>query len=364
VTRLKQFELVAKDTKLILKENVLAILSETPLNTVSSAIHNGGGIKKTKVIVNTQVTDEYGDRHLHDDPEAFVLQSFKKLGLNEDFVGMVTYAIVEDFALVSKKDGDVAVSVVSTAGCTHAESAGEPITLQKIEGTINIIVLIDGNPSESCLVSTMITATEAKTAALRELDVRSRYSGDEATGTITDAMVVAATGRGAAVVYGGPASKLGQLVGYCTRKAVKEAVMKGKVGGYVPCRPITERLRERQLSVEKLASELAKVKGVGADEKTIAAALSRALSCEPLFASVLFAAAKLDEDFKKGLLPLQLSEACGLGREFGELLAKPNRENAMHPNGTVKVEDCGEVDLPPFLKGVLIALLKSGFLQR
>jgi adenosylcobinamide amidohydrolase len=39
-------------------------------------------------------------------------------------------------------------------------------------------------------------------------------------------MIVAKTNRGAPIVYGGPASKLGQLVGYCTRKAVKEAVMK------------------------------------------------------------------------------------------------------------------------------------------
>jgi iron complex transport system ATP-binding protein len=350
---LKQFELVAKDVKLVLKENVLAVLSETPLNTVSSAIHNGGGLKKTKVIVNTQVTDEYGDRHLHDDPEAFVMQSFKKLGLDEEFVGMVTYAIVEDFALVSKRDGDVAVSVIATAGCTHAESAGESIELEKIEGTINIIILIDGNPSESCLVSTMITATEAKTAALRELDVRSRYSGDEATGTITDAMVVAETGRGPAVVYGGPASKIGQLVGYCTRKAVKEAVMKGKVGGFVPCRSLVKRLGERGFSVERLASELAKANGLKADAKFIAAALLKALEGDAVFASVVLAAVKLDEDVKVGLIPPQLGYADMVSRGFGGLLFGEDLEKAFSG-----VEDCGLVDLPPFLKQVLVAWLR------
>jgi iron complex transport system ATP-binding protein len=88
------------------------------------------------------------------------------------------------------------------------------------------MVVIDGNPTESCLVSTVLTATEAKTAALWELGIRSRYSGDLATGTITDAIIVAKTNRGAPIIYGGPASKLGQLVGICTRKAVKEAVTK------------------------------------------------------------------------------------------------------------------------------------------
>lgn len=334
-----------KSAKLILKENVLAVLSDFPLNTVSSAIHNGG-LKKTKVIVNTQVTKEYGDSLLHDDPEAFIQLSYRKLGLAEDFVGMITFARVEDFSLVSKRDGDLAVSVIATAGCTHAESAGEEITLQEIAGTINIMVLIDGNPIDSCLASCIITATEAKTAALRELDVRSRYSGAEATGTITDAMVVAKTGCGADVVYSGPASMLGQMVGWCTRKAVKEAVEKGKVGGFVPNRSVTERLRERHLSVEKLASELAKVTSLHADEKSIAAVLQKKLG-EPAFASAVLAAVKLDEDFKKGLAPPELGKATAAGVGFGELLSG-------QPVADAELRSC---ELPSFLRQVLVALM-------
>ena len=354
---MKQLNLVGNGVKLILKENVLAVVSDDSLNTVSSAIHNGGGLKKTKIIVNAQVTDEYGDRHLHDNPNAFILESFKKLGLTDGFVGMVTYANVADFALVSKTDGDIAVSVVATAGCTHAESAGEKIEVQKIEGTINIIVVIDGNPVESCLVSTLITATEAKTAALRELDIRSRYSGDEATGTITDAVVVAETGQGPAILYGGPASKLGQLLGYCTRKAVKEAVMASKIGGYLPCRSITERLKERNLSVEKLASELSKIKSLNADEKTIRATLTNLLNNEPLFASVLLAAARINDDFEKGLIPPQLSDVNMLGKKFGELLSKQSSRNST-------VNEYASVDLPPFMKQVLIALLENAFSEK
>jgi adenosylcobinamide amidohydrolase len=210
---------------------VLAVLSSIDLVTVSSAIYNGG-FKKVKAILNVQAPEEYSDLQLHADPQKFILDSAKKLGLSENFVGMVTAAAVEKFALASKKDGDLAVSVVATAvdpkgnTCDHAETAGETIKVEEITGTINIMVVIDGNPTESCLVSTVLTATEAKAAALWELDVRSRYSGDVATGTITDAIIVAKTNRGAPIVHGGPASKLGQLVGYCTRKAVKEAVMK------------------------------------------------------------------------------------------------------------------------------------------
>jgi adenosylcobinamide amidohydrolase len=132
--------------------------------------------------------------------------------------------MVKDFELVSKSNHESSVTVIATAGCTHAESAGEPIEFKAIEGTINIIVLVEGNPTDSCLSSLIITATEAKTAALRDLDLRSRWSGDEATGTITDAIVAAKTGQGPTIQYGGPASNLGQLVAYCTRKAVKNAL--------------------------------------------------------------------------------------------------------------------------------------------
>jgi adenosylcobinamide amidohydrolase len=217
--------------KLVLKDNVLAVLSDVDLSTVSSAIYNGG-FRKVKAILNVQVPEECSDRRLHANPQELVVDSAKKLGLSENFVGMITAAAVDKFALASKKDGDVAVSVTATAvdpegnTCSHAESAGETIKVEEVMGTINIMVVIDGNPTESCMVSTVLTATEAKAAALWELGIKSRYSGDLATGTITDAIIVAKTNRGAPIIYGGPASKLGQLVGYCTRKAVKEAIVK------------------------------------------------------------------------------------------------------------------------------------------
>jgi adenosylcobinamide amidohydrolase len=210
---------------------VLTVLSDIDLITVSSAIYNGG-FKNVKALLNVQAPEELSDRQLHENPQKFVADSAKKIGLTKNFVGMVTAAAVDKFASVSKGDGDLAVSAIATAvdpegdTCSHAETAGETMTVEEMTGTINIMLVIDGNPTESCLVSTIITATEAKTAALWELGVKSRYSGDVATGTITDAIIVAKTNRGEPIVYGGPASKLGQLVGFCTRKAVKEALMK------------------------------------------------------------------------------------------------------------------------------------------
>ena len=117
--------------------------------------------------------------------------------------------------------------------------------VQEIAGTINIIVLIDGNPSESCMVAALITATEAKSAVLRDFDVRSRYTGDSATGSITDSVTVASTCSGKTLSLAGPASKLGKLVGYCARRAVTEALLKQEP--IWACRTVLDRLKERHL---------------------------------------------------------------------------------------------------------------------
>jgi adenosylcobinamide amidohydrolase len=349
---MEQHKLVGKDIKLVLKENVLAVLSSNDLSVISSAIHNGG-CKRTKTIINTQVFDEYGDRRLHDDPVLFIIESSKKLGNFDDFVGMVTYASIKDFSLVSKTDGDLAVSVIATAGCTHAESSGEEIEIHEIPGTINIIVIIDGNPTTSCLASTLISAIEAKTAALRDLDLRSRYSGDEATGTITDALVTAKTGRGLSIVYGGPASKLGNLIGACTRKAVKDAVTKAKVGGFPPSRSIIRRLTERHLSTEKLALEASKIKGLSLDANK----LEKMLKSKPVFATLLFAAAKLDDDIKKGLIPKEFGNVNLLSSQFSDMYLGTKKMNIDSNNEIINQIE--SIDLPPFTKQVLITFLMN-----
>jgi iron complex transport system ATP-binding protein len=351
---MKQFKLVGEGIKLVLKENVLAVLSDAPLCTVSSAFHNGGGLKKTKAILNVEVLKSCSDQSLHDNPDAYIVDSSKKFRLSENFIGMVTAAAVENFSLVSKRNGELAVSVIATAAdnegntCNFAESAGEAIEVKHVEGTINIIVVIDGNPTESCLVSTVITATEAKVAALKELDIRSRFSGDQATGTVTDAVVVAETGRGAPVVYAGPASELGQLVGYCTRRAVKEAVTKARE--CMPYRSILSRLKEMHLPVEKLALELSKVKSLDVDEKTLASMLVRILRTDPLSASVVLAAVKLAEDVEKGLVPPEFGQIDVLSRRFGEFF---NKQTGVDP------AEYASVDLPLFLKDVLIGIMKT-----
>ena len=343
--------LLDKRARLVLEDNVLAVLSEVELSAVSGAIYNGG-FRKTKAILNIEVPDGYGDRRLHNDPLAFVKSSTEKFELKHDFIGLITAAKIKNFSLVSEEKADIAVKVVATAGCSHAESAGEEINAQQVEGTINVIVLIDANPSESCLVAALATVVEAKASAMRELDVRSRYTGELATGTITDSIVVAATNIGRIVNLAGPASLLGQMVAHCTKKAVKEAI--ARQGESPPHRSVASRMRERHLSVEKFATELSKIEALSGGEESLSSRLSIMLSDDPLFAEFLLASAKMDEDIDKGLVPPEFRKAEEFGMALGSLLLDKAPCQTIN---TVEKGELDSVDLPPNLKQVLIAKL-------
>ena len=340
---MEQFDLV-DGTKLIIKENVLAVICDNALKTVSSAIYNGG-YKQVNAVLNVGVPEGYNDHSLHLDPLELITLSAAKLGLTQDYLAMVTAAKIKNYSLVSKKTDDFSVSVAATAGCSHGESSGEEMDVQEIVGTINIIVLIDGNPSESCMVAALITATEAKSAVLRDFDVRSRYTGDSATGSITDSVTIASTSHGKTISYGGPASKLGKLVGYCARKAVTEALLKQEP--IWACRTVLDRLKERHLPLEKLAAELSKVDGLAVE----AVGLAKILKNNPFAGAYLLAAAKMDDDYKKNLLPTDFTDWAGVSKCFGA--------GAFGKLDCSKLQGYESVNLPPFLKHALINIAKS-----
>ena len=345
-----KIDLLGNRVGLVLKENVLAVLAEVELSTVSGAIYNGG-FRKTKAILNMEVPEEYGDRRLHDDPIAFVKHSAEKLELSHDFIGLITAAKIRNFSLASEEKEGIVVKVVATAGCSHAEAAGEEIDAQQIDGTINVIVLIDADPSESCMVAALATTVEAKASAMRELDIRSRYTGELATGTITDSIVVAATNTGRRMSLAGPASLLGQLVAHCTKKAIKEAIT--KQGESLPHRSIENRLAERHLSVGILAAELSKIRALGGKE-TVALQLSGLLRDDPLFAAFAIAAAKMDEDAVKGLVPPELGKSEEFGIALGSVLLNKTRSQIMK---TATRSELASIKIPSNLKQVLIAKL-------
>jgi iron complex transport system ATP-binding protein len=86
-----------------------------------------------------------------------------------------------------------------------------------------MIVVVDADPEPAALVNAAMTATEVKGLALRDAGILTA-DGAPASGTSTDAVAVAATGRGRRVQYGGPASPLGWAVARAVRGALDRGI--------------------------------------------------------------------------------------------------------------------------------------------
>jgi iron complex transport system ATP-binding protein len=346
---MEQGPLPKTSAKIVIKDNVVAVISDTPLITLSSGIYNGG-YKKVNAVLNVSVPDNYSDKHLHDDPVKLVYDAQKNLNVTTDFIAMLTAAKIQNLSITTRQTGDVIITAIATAGWRHGESAGEDIKSSHYAlGTINIMVVLNANPTDSCMVNLFLTATEAKTAAMNDYDIRSRYSGDAATGTITDSLSIIATGVGEKIELSGPASTIGQLVGSAVRQAVKEAADKQE--GQHKGRTLERRLSERHLSLDYIATEFSKIQIFG-NKETILSTLNSRLTLNSIFSTFLLAAVKLDDDFKKDLIPNEFGAVVSLSKRFGCLILEQKFAEIMMPNLL-------ELDLPPFTTQVVIAILQK-----
>ncbi|MEY9092821.1 adenosylcobinamide amidohydrolase [Paenibacillus sp. RC84] len=121
----------------------------------------------------------------------------------------------------SAADTGIAVSAWVTVGYSNKARAGRGLPASALfPGTINIIVAVEGELTDEAMVNAVITATEAKAAALQDLGV-ALDDGSGATGTTTDAVLIASTQRGRLHRYAGTATYLGHMIG----RSVYEAAM-------------------------------------------------------------------------------------------------------------------------------------------
>jgi iron complex transport system ATP-binding protein len=197
----------------------IAIKAEDWLQTLNSSIW-GGGFGKARQLVNRQVPKSY----MCDDPEVEMESFLRSNGFDPgSAAAMLTAARVEDAGESHGRVGRLHVSAWVTAGLGNTVRAGTTEGTDRLyPGTINSIVVIDGRLTQAAMVNAVITATEAKAAALQDLGVKARNSQLLATGTSTDAVLIAATGRGDPFRYAGTATTVGYWIG----KTVYEATVR------------------------------------------------------------------------------------------------------------------------------------------
>lgn len=199
-------------------EDALVLYSPRPLRVLASAVV-GGGFGAARYILNRQVASGYA----HADPAGDLVTFAARRGITEPFVGLMTAVPVQNTRAVTISAGGLTVAALVTAGLGHPTAPGLSPPVKPTPGTINLILLTSANLSSAALVNAVITATEVKAQALLARGVRTR-EGHPATGTSTDAVVVACTGDEGPLPYAGAATPVGWLLGRCTRAALEAAL--------------------------------------------------------------------------------------------------------------------------------------------
>lgn len=209
-----------------LRGQYLRLTSSEPLRTLNSSPW-GGGFGYHECIVNRQVDKGY---HCAD-PIGEMHDFLRDEGLDPGrTAGMLTAAWVKDVGYHSlqwQEQGEryhegLQVCTWVTVGLGNMARAGDELRAEALyPGTINSVVLINGKLTDAAMVNAVITVTEAKTAALQHLGVHMEDSDKLATGTTTDAVIIAATDKGGIHSFAGTATQLGYLIGRTVYEAVR-----------------------------------------------------------------------------------------------------------------------------------------------
>ncbi|MGO9120322.1 MAG: adenosylcobinamide amidohydrolase [Desulfomonilaceae bacterium] len=170
---------------------------------------------------------------------------------------LYTGAKIDNLSVQKMQHRDMIVYALVTAG-VEANAIRASVDEGRFyePGTVNVIILTNMQLTSRALTRAIISATEAKSAALQDLDIRSSYSpGYQATGTGTDEVMVV-EGRGKKVENAGGHSKLGELIAKAVCSGVKESI--ALQNGLLIGRSIFQRLTERQIDLHGLVTDCGK----------------------------------------------------------------------------------------------------------
>ncbi|PYM91575.1 MAG: hypothetical protein DME04_18375 [Candidatus Rokuibacteriota bacterium] len=194
--------------------DAVVVTAREPLAVLSSAFVRGG-FAAARTIVNLHVPKNLRQEHSDD----LLLDFVDRRRLPGPWVGLLTAAWTERAELAEARDHGVAALAIVTVGLSNRIAAGTTPIGVWAPSTINVIVVVDGAPDPAALVNAVMTVTEVKTSLLAAADLRCA-DGHVASGTSTDAIVVAATGRGPRQRFGGPISDIGWVVARASRTAL------------------------------------------------------------------------------------------------------------------------------------------------
>ncbi len=218
----KQASIKIDQSFLELTQKHIILNAPVPLRTMSSGVLNSG-LGWYNNFINRHVDIDYNVRDYKQEMRMYL----EKYGLKEsETVAMMTAVYLDNVGIVEVDVAEFSLLVVVTAGVRNAVDAslGESHTFELTPGTINTWIFVSGELTEEAFLQAIVTGTEAKTIALRELAVLDQHTNTLATGTSTDSILVAATQTGTNLEFAGPITQLGSKIGASVHKATKQAL--------------------------------------------------------------------------------------------------------------------------------------------
>ncbi len=212
---------------------------------------------------------------------------------------LFTGADMDHLSIQHKRYRKITVYALVTAGArSNAIRAARDEGRYYEPGTINVMVLTNAALSPRAMQRAVIAATEAKSAALQDLDIRSSYTPAEngATGTGTDNVIVV-QGTGIPIDNSGGHTRMGELISKAVYDGVREALF--VQNGFASRRNVLQRLKERKISIRRLLRQDDCPCGLKPHE--FAAAMERLL-LEPRYAAFIEAAFAVSDHYEQGLI--------------------------------------------------------------
>jgi len=204
---------------------------------ILSSAPRGGGFTRARFILNHQVLANPKGLHLGNasarwgDPARDLGKLAGRLGLELQCVGLMTAVALRHLVAVREVRGDLWVEGFLTVGVTNAVRAGEPVARHRARqspGTINIILVTNARLTASAMVGVIQVATEAKAGALLAAGVPSSSGQGIATGTGTDAVVVACGESPQRHRYSGTHTEIGSMIARVVLRGLARGLQKSK----------------------------------------------------------------------------------------------------------------------------------------
>ena len=283
---------------------------------------------------------------------AFRKRVFNALKLNEKTSSLLfTGADMSHLSVQTRRYKKIQVTVLVTAGVrSNAMRMSKDVGKFYEPGTINMILMTNCRLTPRAMARAFITITEAKTAALQDLDIRSAFTGkiNQATGTGTDNIIVV-EGAGIRIDNTGGHTKMGELIAKAVYAGVKRAIF--KQNGIAEGRNVFQRLEERGISLYSLIPS----EGLNHRISRMEALQSlESLLLQPRYAAFMETAMALSDRSEAGLIKTLQPFDRWCTEIAGEIAGK-----AFHPLKNLMVN----ANLPPALKMAFNALL-NGMLRK